>query len=152
MFFFNQNLNLQSGQLGESDPFMTTYTVKRGDTLGKIAAAYGTTWQALASLNGISNPNLIRVGQVLKIGKKPAVVTPVGPVKSTTLGPPPPLTDKQKNDKSTGPPPRGTPPRGTPAPPENPSSIEKFAKSLGLTTSALAIGGVVIAIILSKKK
>lgn len=44
-----------------------TYTVKSGDTLSKIASQYGTTYQAIASLNGISDPNKIYVGQVLKI-------------------------------------------------------------------------------------
>lgn len=44
-----------------------TYTVKAGDTLSKIAAAYGTTYQKLASYNGIANPNIINVGQVIKI-------------------------------------------------------------------------------------
>ena len=44
-----------------------TYTVKSGDTLSDIAAMYGTTYQHLASINGISNPNLIYVGQVIKI-------------------------------------------------------------------------------------
>lgn len=46
-----------------------TYTVKSGDTLSGIAAKYGTTYQAIASLNGISNPNKIYVGQKLKISK-----------------------------------------------------------------------------------
>lgn len=45
----------------------TTYTVKAGDTLSAIAAKYGTTVDALAKKNGISNPNLIYAGQVLKI-------------------------------------------------------------------------------------
>ena len=45
----------------------STYTVKAGDTLSSIAAKYGTTYQALAAYNGISDPNVIRVGQVLKI-------------------------------------------------------------------------------------
>lgn len=44
-----------------------TYTVKKGDTLSEIAAAYGTTVDALVSLNGISNPDVINVGQVLKV-------------------------------------------------------------------------------------
>ena len=44
-----------------------TYTVKSGDTLSGIAAKHGTTYQALAAYNGISNPNLIYVGQVIKI-------------------------------------------------------------------------------------
>ncbi len=44
-----------------------TYTVKAGDTLYAIAVKYGTTVQAIAAANNISNPNLISVGQVLKI-------------------------------------------------------------------------------------
>jgi LysM repeat protein len=44
-----------------------TYTVKAGDTLGAIAARFGTTSTALAKLNGITNPSFIRVGQVLRL-------------------------------------------------------------------------------------
>lgn len=45
----------------------TTYVVKSSDTLSGIAAKFGTTYQAIAAKNGISNPNLIYPGQVLKI-------------------------------------------------------------------------------------
>lgn len=45
----------------------TIYIVKKGDTLSGIASKYGTTYQVLASYNGISNPNLIGVGQTIKI-------------------------------------------------------------------------------------
>lgn len=45
----------------------TTYTVKSGDNLSSIASCYGTTASAIANLNGISNPNWIYPGQVLKI-------------------------------------------------------------------------------------
>lgn len=55
----------------------TVYTVVRGDTLSGIAARYGTTYQALAAYNGIANPNLIHVGQKIKIpgkeGKTPEI-------------------------------------------------------------------------------
>ena len=44
-----------------------TYTVKSGDTLSKIAAAHGTTWQEIARLNKIQDPTKIHVGQVLKL-------------------------------------------------------------------------------------
>lgn len=44
-----------------------TYTVKAGDTLSQIASQYNTTVAEIAGLNGISNPNLIYVGEVLKI-------------------------------------------------------------------------------------
>ena len=45
-----------------------TYTVKGGDTLSGIAAKYNTTYQRLAQINGISNPDLIHPGQVIKLG------------------------------------------------------------------------------------
>lgn len=48
-------------------PATSMYTVRSGDTLSSIAAKFGTSYQALASLNGISNPNLIYVGQVLRV-------------------------------------------------------------------------------------
>lgn len=48
-------------------PTETTYTVVAGDTLSGIASRYGTTYQELARINNIDNPNLIYVGQVIKI-------------------------------------------------------------------------------------
>jgi LysM repeat protein len=44
-----------------------TYTVKSGDTLSAIALRFGTTVKAIADANNIPDPNLIHVGQVLKI-------------------------------------------------------------------------------------
>lgn len=43
------------------------YKVQSGDTLAKIAASYDTTYQALAELNGIANPNKIYVGQKIRV-------------------------------------------------------------------------------------
>ena len=54
---------------------MSTYTVKKGDTLSAIAKQYGTTYQDIAKANGISNPNLITVGQQLKIGNDDSTAT-----------------------------------------------------------------------------
>lgn len=45
----------------------STYTVQRGDTLGRIATRFNTTVEAFAQINGITNPNRIFVGQVLII-------------------------------------------------------------------------------------
>ena len=44
-----------------------TYTVKAGDTLSKIAAAHGKSWQQLAQQNGLANPNALKVGQSLTV-------------------------------------------------------------------------------------
>lgn len=41
------------------------HVVQRGQWLSQIARIYGTTWQNLASINGISNPNRIYTGQYL---------------------------------------------------------------------------------------
>lgn len=50
----------------------TTYIVQAGDTLSGIAARYGTTYQHLAAINGISNPDIIHVGQEIHIdGSEP---------------------------------------------------------------------------------
>ena len=45
----------------------TTYTVKDGDVLWKIAEKYNITWQALADYNKLANPNLIYTNQTLAI-------------------------------------------------------------------------------------
>ena len=54
-----QNPSIQSG--------IIYYTVQAGDTLSSIAQKYDTTVHEIAVINSISNPNLIYVGQVLKI-------------------------------------------------------------------------------------
>nr|DAS75433.1 MAG TPA: hypothetical protein [Bacteriophage sp.] len=43
------------------------HIVQAGDTLSGIASQYGTTYQELARINGIANPNLIYIGQSIKI-------------------------------------------------------------------------------------
>jgi putative chitinase len=45
----------------------TYYRVQCGDTLYRIACRYGTSVWAIANANGLSNPNVIYVGQVLRI-------------------------------------------------------------------------------------
>lgn len=43
------------------------YTVQKGDTLWKLARQHDTTVAELARLNGIANPDLILVGQILQV-------------------------------------------------------------------------------------
>lgn len=58
-------------------PAPQTYVVQRGDTLRSIATRYGTTWQNLAAINNLANPNHIFVGQVLRLSG--TVVQPLPP-------------------------------------------------------------------------
>jgi len=43
------------------------YTVKPGDTLLRIALEHGQNWRDLARWNNLDNPNVIEVGQVLRV-------------------------------------------------------------------------------------
>lgn len=53
-----------------------TYTVKAGDTLGGIAARHRSSAAAIASANHLTNPNALKVGQVLRIPAASAVNAP----------------------------------------------------------------------------
>ncbi|WP_332238864.1 LysM peptidoglycan-binding domain-containing protein [Sporolactobacillus sp. KGMB 08714] len=71
-----------SGAQASNSAASGTYTVRPGDTLSGIASTHGTTVQQLASINGIKDPNLIRVGQVLKLSGSAASLGGVYVVKS----------------------------------------------------------------------
>lgn len=60
----NVNINTPIPQPQSSG---NTYVVQGGDTLSSIAERVGTSWQSLAQINGLSNPDLINVGQVLNV-------------------------------------------------------------------------------------
>ena len=49
------------------------YTVKPGDTLIRIGLDAGQNWRDLVRWNKIENPNLLEVGQVLRIDRKSVV-------------------------------------------------------------------------------
>jgi LysM repeat protein/GH25 family lysozyme M1 (1,4-beta-N-acetylmuramidase) len=86
------NLNFDNSRLNTSQPAprpdnsnivvstkantsTSTYKVVRGDTLSGIAKRYGTTTSKLASINGIKNINVLRIGQVLKLTSSAKVTT-----------------------------------------------------------------------------
>ena len=48
-------------------PVVTTWKVKGGDTLAAIARDWHTTSESIAALNGLTDPNVIRAGQVLQV-------------------------------------------------------------------------------------
>lgn len=51
----------------KNQPAHVYYVVKRGDTLSGIASKYGTTYQRLAKINGIADPNKIYPGQKIRV-------------------------------------------------------------------------------------
>ncbi len=53
------------------------YTVKPNDTLIRISLEAGVSWRDIATWNNLDNPNLIEVGQVLRV-VPPGVDAPVG--------------------------------------------------------------------------
>jgi len=54
------------------------YTIKPGDTLIRIGLDTGQNWRDIARWNNIDNPNLIEVGQVLRVaGNVPMPVQPM---------------------------------------------------------------------------
>ncbi len=60
----------------------STYTVRSGDTLSVIARRHGVSLTALAQANNLTNPNALRIGQVLTI-PSPAGSSAAAPVIST---------------------------------------------------------------------
>jgi murein DD-endopeptidase MepM/ murein hydrolase activator NlpD len=50
-----------------------TYTVASGDTLGAIASRFGVTVDDIVAFNGIVDPNVLSVGQVISIPNGPGV-------------------------------------------------------------------------------
>ncbi len=51
----------------EADPRPEFYTVKKGDTLYTIALDQGLDYKELAEWNALDNPNVIRIGQSLRL-------------------------------------------------------------------------------------
>ena len=69
------------------------YTVKLGDTLIRIGLDNGQSWKDIARWNVLDNPNVIEVGQVLRVVSPNAVAAETGvmtrPVASSTVIPVP---------------------------------------------------------------
>ena len=97
------------------------YTVKRGDTLHRIAQEFGQNWRDLVAWNNLSAPNDIKVDQVLRVlppDSAPAAQTsavasrgvevrPIAPARSGPRGDKRPysdtaLTEMQKPDSQSG--------------------------------------------------
>ncbi|MCM2329558.1 MAG: peptidoglycan DD-metalloendopeptidase family protein [Lysobacter sp.] len=62
-----------------------THTIKRGETLVGVALQYGLDYRELAAWNGIANPNVISVGQVLVLAAPPGTAAPPPATVATPL-------------------------------------------------------------------
>lgn len=79
-------LNLPKGATSQE---VTECIVDPGDTLNGIAKQYGVDAGELARINGLSNPNLIRPGQVLQLPRKGAAPAPAPAAPAVPAGLPP---------------------------------------------------------------
>ena len=61
------------------------YTVKKGDTLYSIALEHGQDYKDISAWNNLDNPNLIKIGQQLRIA--PAEGTPVAETRPVSAPP-----------------------------------------------------------------
>lgn len=61
--FLNDNSAISTETTPDVSPNTTCITVTRGETLSQIAIRYNTSYQYLAKVNNIPNPNLIFIGQ-----------------------------------------------------------------------------------------
>ncbi len=56
----------------------STYTVRSGDTLSGIGAKLGVDWRVMAQANHIARPDLIKPGEVLRLGPSRTPASPAG--------------------------------------------------------------------------
>ncbi len=65
--------------LAANPPRPTTYVVQHGDTLSELAEAWHTDTSTIAQTNGFTNPNLLYVGQRLRVPRSRTVSYVVQP-------------------------------------------------------------------------
>jgi len=94
LLFVGKKLKIPSGSTPE-----VPYVVRKGDSLSSIASRFGVSQSALSSRNGISSPNLIKIGQKIIIPVKGSTVKAPSLLPGTllrTLGTIRPKSDKWK--------------------------------------------------------
>ena len=68
LIYPGQEIVLSGSPVVENTSSEKYYTIQDGDTLSGIGARYGVSWQWLAEVNGIANPNLIYPGTTIRVG------------------------------------------------------------------------------------
>lgn len=92
----------------------TTYTVRKGDTLYRIALDFGQSYSEIVAWNNLANPNDIKVGQVLRVappdagtarsgGAQIGTIASSSGVESRPLGPPSSTTTSAAAGNKTSP-------------------------------------------------
>jgi len=96
----------ESAQVARDESGM--YTVKKGDTLIRIALEYGQNYRDIAAWNNLANPDDIKVDQVLRVAppnssgpgvQTAAVVMPPSTTSTTPAAPAAPKKTAPKGDK-----------------------------------------------------
>jgi lipoprotein NlpD len=114
-----------------------TYTVKRGDTLIAIALDAGVDYRELAAWNGIENPNVIRVGQVLRLtAPGEAAVANANGVVTAPLRAAPPVVEVKPAAPAAAP---GPAPAAAPAVARNTENYKSQPKALKEAYSEAAL-------------
>ncbi len=70
---------MQSASAQYGEPQIIDYTIQPGDTVIRIAEAYGTSIEVIADLNNMSDPGAIWAGQVIKVPYYPPVAAEPAP-------------------------------------------------------------------------
>jgi len=110
----------ETASLSSAAVTLIEYPVKKGDTLGKIALAFGVSLQDIMTANNLTDPDVITVGQILYI--------PSGPLPTATLSP------------SSTPGPTHTPQPGTSTPTRSPSPVVTGEPPTPRIESILGVG------------
>jgi lipoprotein NlpD len=120
------------------------HVVRRGETLYQIAWEHGLDQRDLAQWNGLRNPDLIQVGQRLRLTGLPGVAaTPPAkpaPARGSTAPPPVPAARPSQPAPRTSPP---APPADPPPAwiwPTDGQVVSRFGSAQGIATG-VAIGG-----------
>lgn len=126
------------------------YSVKPGDTMIRIGLETGQNWRDIARWNGIDNPNVLEVGQVLRVAPPPTEATarPVAPPAVVAGRPLEPRAGEAASAPAASAPPAAgapaaPPPAATPAPAPSPPTQTARDPEEGIVWSWPAAGPVV---------
>jgi len=118
------------------------YTVRRGDTLVRIALESGQNWRDIARWNNMDNPNVLEVGQVLRV-VPPVAAVAVAPEAARPVPPSSaPGTAQPAAGAASAAPTAPRPPAPAPAPaPAAPSGEDEIAWGWPTAGAATVLAG-----------